>query len=76
MNFFFIFHLLFSQNVISGKVLDEASKQPLEFAHIIKGANEDGSVTDNLRQFSLETADHKGQLEFQAIGYQSIKVNC
>ncbi len=75
MNFFFILPLLISQNIITGKVLDETGKQPLEFVHIIQGTNDNGTVTDKQGQFSLETSDHKGQLEFQAIGYQSIKVN-
>jgi len=70
LTFCFIFSV-FAQHTITGKVLDKKDKSPVEFVHVILDGESSGTITDQEGSFSIETQSLKGQLWFQAIGYET-----
>ncbi len=72
-NLFFI-AVIFSisanaQYVLSGKVVNEKSKKPLESVQItLKGTN-NGTVSDKNGNFKIETKNKKGVLQFFSLGF-------
>ncbi|MEJ2594945.1 MAG: TonB-dependent receptor [bacterium] len=66
----FSVHPVCSQSVISGRVLDEFSQQPIESVNISDIKSATGTVTDSEGHFTLNTTVNSGTLEFTAVGYE------
>lgn len=65
---------LFSQFVVSGRIVEERSLNPIESAHIVRSDGKNGSVSDNEGKFSIEISSEKEWLTVMAIGYKSKSV--
>jgi outer membrane receptor protein involved in Fe transport len=63
--------IAFSQNKITGKIIDEASNQPLQGATITDLQNNKQVITDKEGQFFL--SHESDNFEITCIGYQTIK---
>lgn len=64
----------FAQRTITGKVTDEASKEPLIGANILVVGTSTGTVTDFDGTYSLKLPDGATELEFSYTGYTSKRV--
>ncbi len=64
-------HQLFAQYVISGKVVDAQSMEPLPQVQISIKDNSAGGLTDESGRFQIELAQKKGTMMFNFVGYNS-----
>ncbi len=62
---------LTAQYLVSGKVIDAQSQQPLAGAQIIVAGNSSGTVSDNHGAFKIDLKNRKNSLNFTFTGYQS-----
>jgi len=60
----------FSQQIITGKVIDATTREPLAFANITIGKNQ-GSITDFDGSFEIKIPENKTSITVSYIGYQS-----
>lgn len=65
------FHFsVFSQNIITGKLVDQSNEQPVQLAQIILNKQHSGTVSDSNGQFQLNIHESKAFLTIRTIGYQ------
>lgn len=64
---------LFAQMTITGRVVDPTNAQPITGASVLISGTTRGTTADDKGQFSL-SANEGDQLQFSAIGYQSLTV--
>ncbi len=74
--FFFSFFILSSQAtigqaLITGTIIDSESKESLIGASVVSGEN--GTISDYLGNFTLETLDEKDGISFSYVGYKDLK---
>lgn len=62
---------LFSQFIISGKIVEDGSLKPIESAHIVMPDGKNGSVSDSEGKFSIEVSKEKDWLTIVCLGYKS-----
>ena len=65
---------IFSQYQISGQILNTTDDSPLESVHVISNDSASATVSDEEGYFSLNSNVSKGQIRFQAVGYQARKI--
>ena len=68
---FFSLPLFSQQNIISGKVIDNDTKEPLAFVNIIINNGKYGGTSDIDGKFKLSSSQHIKTLNFSYVGYQS-----
>ena len=75
--YFFSFALFFSttsglaQRILTGKVLDSNTKEPLIGANVTEYKNSNGTSTDLEGNFSLQISANTVQLEISYVGYMT-----
>ncbi|MEO8173325.1 MAG: carboxypeptidase-like regulatory domain-containing protein, partial [Sediminibacterium sp.] len=69
-----LFSWSYAQQTITGKVIDALSRQPIEAATVAVVSKEQGSVTDQFGNFSIQCADKTGTLTISFIGYKTTTV--
>jgi len=65
---------LLSQNILTGRVVDAETRQPLSLVNIFTIEDKVGSTTDENGYFSFRVNQLKGFLKFQTVGYESQSV--
>lgn len=81
MKYFFILSILlvspflvFSQNILFGKVVEEISNKAIGLAHIVRKEGKNGSVSEEDGSFTIEVNEEKGWLTVKALGYKTQNV--
>ena len=64
----------FSQQIITGTVIDSESKQPLPGANVLESGTTLGTVTDFDGKFTLETLSKSGSISISFIGFDTKRV--
>lgn len=67
---FMSMNMVFSQYLVTGKLIDQQSNQAVAFAHIIYENGSGGSVSDETGSFVARVVERKGILKIRAIGYK------
>jgi len=70
----FTFSFTYSQNIIEGKVIDIASKEPLELAVVTSSIGKEATVTGKDGRFILKNVSASDSLYISYIGYASQKI--
>lgn len=70
----FLCQFAFAQRTITGKITDEATKEPLIGANILVVGSSTGTITDFDGTYSLKLPDGATELEFSYTGYTSKRV--
>ena len=70
----FTFSFTYSQNIIKGRVIDNASKEPLELAVVTNTSGKEAAVTGRDGSFILKNVTGSDSLCISFIGYASQKV--
>ena len=70
----FTFSFTYSQNIIEGKVIDNASKEPLELAVVTNSTGKEAAVTGKDGRFILKNVTGSDFLYVSFIGYTSQKI--
>ncbi len=66
---------MYAQEVISGRVLDSETNDPIEYVNVIIDGTQIGTVTDEKGFFSIDTKDDgTGYLNISFIGYELKKI--
>lgn len=78
LNFYVFFFALFfsttaglAQRILTGKVLDSNTKEPLIGANVTEYKNSNGTTTDLEGNFSLQISANTVQLEISYVGYMT-----
>lgn len=61
----------FAQHVISGQVLDVATRQPIAFVNVLDEKSRNGTTCDIDGNFTFRYTQQPEQLRFSAVGYQT-----
>ena len=64
---------LYAQTAITGRIVDPTNSRPIVGATVLIGGKNQGTTADDKGQFSL-SANEGDQLQFSAIGYQTLTV--
>jgi hypothetical protein len=66
-----------AQSLISGKVLDKNTSEPIPFAHIYVAGTSIGSISDLYGNFSLKIPDHQliKELQISCLGFKQISID-
>ena len=67
---FFCFFSAYSQSIIKGKVIDKASREPLENAIVSDGGKGKIAITDQQGNFELRVSNSVDSLKVSFVGYQ------
>ncbi len=66
---------IYAQEIISGRVLDSSTKEPIEYVNIIIDGTHIGTITDENGNFVLKVSNHNnGYLNISFIGYETKKI--
>lgn len=67
--------IVFSHNIIKGKVICEQSSTPLPGASIQLVGTDEGTVTDDWGNFTIDTDYESGTLLLSFLGYKSLEID-
>ena len=73
--FFSLVKLAFAQNIVAGKVLDAATKQPIPGASVYFNNTQIGEATNNNGVFKISARRLYSDLVISAVGYQTTVIN-
>ena len=68
---FFSTTAVLAQRILTGKVLDSITKDPLIGANVIESKSSNGTTTDLEGNFSLQISANTVQLEISYVGYMT-----